>query len=197
MWSPKLTEAFDYAARLHQKQQRKGTEVPYLAHLLGVASLVLDWGGQEPAVMTALLHDTVEDQGGAETLVEIGRRFGPRVAALVDACTDSLGAPKPPWRARKEQFLLRLPAADPEARLVIGADKLHNLRAIYGDYRLLGSRLWARFKGGREGTLWYYQELTRVFSRLEQQPAARELDETYRGLVELVRAGEGVGQSEG
>lgn len=197
MWSPDLTAAFDYASSLHRTQVRKGTEIPYLAHLLGVASQVLDWGGEQPAVMAALLHDTVEDHGGTRTLDEIRSRFGSRVAALVEACTDSLVEPKPLWRERKQRYIDGIPDKAPEALLVIGADKLHNLRAIERDYRVCGDDLWERFSGRKEGTLWYYRELCRVFNEIGLQPAGRELAETYQRLMEAVAARDGNGRGKG
>lgn len=194
MWSPALTDAFDFAAKIHQNQKRKGTSIPYLAHLLGVASLVLEWGGGEDAVITALLHDTVEDGNGRETLDQVRERFGGRVADLVEACTDSMTQPKPDWQQRKEQFLVRLADTDPEALLVIGADKLYNLRAIYTDYRQIGEAVWERFRGRRDGTLWYYKELNRILGAVSQpnlQTAQRELDKTYSRLLDWASAAAG------
>ena len=101
----RFTRAVAYAARLHARQKRKGTERPYLAHLLGVASIVLEHGGDEDAAIAALLHDAVEDQGGRPRLGEIRRKFGARVARIVDGCTDAYTVPKPPWRERKLKYL--------------------------------------------------------------------------------------------
>jgi GTP pyrophosphokinase len=183
MWSPTLTQAFDFAARLHRSQTRKGSSVPYLSHLLAVAAQVMDWGGDESAVITALLHDAVEDQGGLETLEEIRRRFGSRVAEMVRGCSDAFTTPKPPWRERKERFLAELPGADPQVRLVVAADKLHNLQCILRDHRLMGEPVWDRFRGGREGTLWYYRELIAIFRSAGPAAASRELEEQYSLLL--------------
>ncbi len=183
MWSPNLTEAFDFAARLHQSQTRKGSEVPYLAHLLAVAAQVLEWGGDEPSVITALLHDAVEDQGGLDTLEEIRRRFGSGIARMVSGCSDAFTTPKPPWRERKERFLAGLPGADPRVRLVVAADKLHNLQCIIRDHRQLGEAVWQRFRGGREGTLWYYRQVVELFRNLGPAPAGQALEEHYGVLL--------------
>jgi len=154
-----------YAARLHAKQIRKGTTIPYVSHLLSVASIVLEHGGNEVEAIAALLHDAIEDQGGAETREEIRRRFGDAVVSIVDGCTDAEVIPKPPWKERKEQYIARLSHASPSILLVSAADKLHNARAILGDYRALGENLWDRFNGGKEGTLWYYKSLVDAFKQ--------------------------------
>jgi (p)ppGpp synthase/HD superfamily hydrolase len=150
-----LTFAFD----LHRRQERKGSGVPYVAHVLGVSSLTMEYGGDEDAAIAALLHDAVEDHGGLVMLGQIENAFGSNVAAIVLSCTDSHESPKPPWRERKEKYIAHLRAAPPEAQLVAACDKLYNLRTILADYRTVGEALWGRFTGGREGVLWYYQTL--------------------------------------
>jgi GTP pyrophosphokinase len=124
---------------------------------MGVASLVLEAGGDEDLAIAALLHDVVEDCGGAPMLNEVRRRFGRRVASVVEGCTDADSDPKPPWRERKEGYIRRLRSADADTRLVSAADKLNNMRSILTDYRAIGESVWARCKGGRDGTLWYYR----------------------------------------
>jgi GTP pyrophosphokinase len=164
---PRLTARFEdalvYAARLHAEQRRKGTDIPYVAHLLGVASIALEHGADEDEVVAALLHDAIEDQGGAATREEIRRRFGDRVVDIVDGCTDAEVVPKPPWRERKESYIAHVRSASPSVRLVSASDKLHNARAILSDYRAHGEALWSRFTGGREGTLWYYRSLVDAY----------------------------------
>ncbi len=140
----RFTRAVGYGARLHATQKRKGTERPYVAHLLGVASLVLEHGGDEDLAIAALLHDAAEDQGGLPRLEEIRRKFGAHVARIVDGCSDAYTDPKPPWHERN--YLAHLPNASPEVRLVCAADKLHNAREILGDYRPVGDELWDRFR---------------------------------------------------
>jgi (p)ppGpp synthase/HD superfamily hydrolase len=175
----KLTSRFDdalqFAARRHQSQVRKGTQIPYVAHLLSVAALVLEDGGDEDEAIAALLHDAVEDQGGAAIRAEIGGRFGERVAAIVDGCTDADVIPKPPWRARKEAYLAHIRHAPLPIRRVSLADKVHNARAILFDYRQIGDELWLRFNGGRDGTVWNYRALANAFAATTPGPLAQEL----------------------
>jgi GTP pyrophosphokinase len=159
-----LTERFDtalaFAVGVHRGQLRKGTPVPYAAHVLGVAAIVLEHGGTENEAIAALLHDAVEDQGGAPTLEAIRERFGAAVARIVESCSDCMGAPKPPWRERKEQYIAHLAQASASALLVSAADKLYNLRSVARDLRRGGDEVWGRFSGGREGSLWYYRAVT-------------------------------------
>jgi (p)ppGpp synthase/HD superfamily hydrolase len=149
--------ALKFASRLHAKQTRKGSDAPYVSHLLAVAAIVLEHGGTEKEAIAALLHDAVEDQGGQATLVEIRRRYGKRVAGIVAACSDTDQLPKPPWHERKEAYVKRLRSEPYSVRLVVAADKLHNVRHLLSSYRVQGEDLWSHFKGGREGTLWYYR----------------------------------------
>lgn len=178
-------EALIFATRLHTGQVRKGTSVPYIAHLLAVAGIVLDYGGTETEALAALLHDAVEDQGGAPTREEIRRRFGEEVAAIVDGCSDTDQTPKPPWQERKSAYLARLPHESAAVRLVSAADKLHNARDVLAAYRALGEAVWGRFKGGRDGTLWYYRALVAVYRQTDTTPAL--IDELDRVVSELER----------
>ncbi len=178
----RFEEALLFATRLHAEQRRKGTTIPYIAHLLSVCSIVLEHGGSEDEAIAALLHDAVEDQGGAPTRAEIRRRFGPQVAAIVDGCTDSDVMPKLPWRARKAAYITHLRVAPPSVRLVSLADKLHNTRALLADYRLLGEALWSRFHGGKAGTLWYYRVVVDTLCEAGSTPLIEELE---RVVVEL------------
>jgi len=171
---PRFLRAFRFAAAKHAGQARKASTIPYIAHLMGVASLVLEFGGDEDMAIAALLHDVVEDCGGAPMLAEVRRKFGKRVAKIVDACTDSYTMPKLPWRERKESYIQHLKSADAETRLVSAADKLNNVRSILSDYRQVGEQIWERFNGGREGTLWYYRVLVDEFLR-ESNRLIREL----------------------
>lgn len=164
---PKLTNRFEqaliYANRLHHTQTRKGGDIPYISHLLSVAALVLEDGGDEDEAIAALLHDAVEDQGGKETRTTILNMFGTRVAEIVDGCTDTDIIPKPPWQERKYQYIEKLRHASPSVRRVALADKLHNARTILRDLSNLGEATWDKFTGGRSGTLWYYHALLTVF----------------------------------
>jgi (p)ppGpp synthase/HD superfamily hydrolase len=178
----RFLRAFQFAAEKHAGQMRKASSTPYIAHLMGVASLVLEFGGDEDMAIAALLHDVVEDCGGAPMLKEIRRRFGSRVAKIVDGCTDSDTEPKPPWRERKETYIRHLKRADAETRLVSAADKLNNVRSILSDHREVGESIWARFSGGREGTLWYYRALLEEFLRSKPNRLTRELELAVREL---------------
>jgi GTP pyrophosphokinase len=184
--SEKFREALVYAAELHAAQFRKGSGAPYIAHLLGVTAIVLEYGGNEDEAIAALLHDAVEDQGGQPTLAAIQQRFGSRVAQIVEACTDADTVPKPPWQERKEKYLAHLAAADAGVCLVSTADKLYNLRTIVEDYRALGEDIWPRFTAGKSGTLWYYREVTRVMRQAWDCPLVDELSRTLEQLEQLV-----------
>jgi GTP pyrophosphokinase len=176
MLSERFTTALVYATQLHANQVRKSSGVPYVAHLLGVASIALEYGANEDEAIAALLHDAVEDQGGAATREEIRRRFGDKVTEIVDACTDADAIPKPPWRKRKEAYIAHIPTASPSVLLVSVADKLYNARSILKDYRVLGESLWERFQGGREGTLWYYRTLVDAFKKTGNAAIVAELE---------------------
>jgi (p)ppGpp synthase/HD superfamily hydrolase len=178
----RFLRAFNFAAEKHSGQTRKASTIPYIAHLMGVASLVLEFGGDEDLAIAALLHDVVEDCGGAPMLKEVRRRFGPRVAKIVEGCTDSDSYPKPPWRERKETYIRHLKTADAETRLVSAADKLNNVRSILSDYREVGELIWSRFNGGRDGTLWYYRALLQEFLRRKPNRLIRELELAIKEL---------------
>lgn len=185
----KLTSRFEeallFATQLHAEQRRKGSDVPYIAHLLAVASIVLENGGNEDEAIAGLLHDAIEDQGGIATREEIRRRFGDTVVEIVNGCTDADVIPKPPWRVRKEEYIEHLRVATPSVRLVSAADKLHNARAVLGDYRELGEMLWRRFHGGREGTLWYYRSVTDALRQGGTSPLIEELERVVSELERL------------
>jgi GTP pyrophosphokinase len=184
--SDRFYAALDYAARLHAGQARKGTRIPYVSHLLAVSSLVLEHGGDEDEAIAALLHDAVEDQGGAATALDIRKRFGDRVADIVLGCTDADTQPKPPWRPRKEEYLDRLRQASGSVVLVVAADKLHNARSILVEYRRSGEELWSRFGGGREGTLWYYRESIQILKGTGPPALVGELERVIAELERLV-----------
>lgn len=186
-----FSRALVFAARLHAQQVRKETDIPYLSHLIGVASIVMDHGGDRDAAIAALLHDSIEDQaqdypGGAQQLrADIRDQFGDAVLAIVEQCTDSDSVPKPPWKTRKLAYIAHLPDASDAARLVTCADKLHNARSILSDLHVVGDALWNRFSGRKAGSLWYYRELANVLQRLGPQPLASELDRTVREIERL------------
>ena len=172
----RFEDALVFAAELHRDQPRKGSNVPYVSHLLAVSSLVIENGGDEDQAIAALLHDAIEDQGGPKARAEILRRYGERVTRIVEGCTDSQADPKPPWRARKEAFIAGISEKPPSVQLVCAADKLHNARCILNDYRNVGEKVWRRFVGGREGTLWYYRELVKALIQSGRSPLVDELE---------------------
>lgn len=190
---PRLGERFEralvFAARAHRRQVRKGSGVPYVGHLLGVCSLVIEDGGTEDEAIAALLHDVVEDQGGMERLTEIGEQFGEHVAEIVLACSDAVEIPKPPWRERKQAYLDRL-GSEPESVLRISvADKLFNARAILRDYLEVGDEVWTRFRAGRDEQLWYLRTLSDTLTRVFGGRLAKELAETVDELERVTRTG--------
>ena len=160
---PRFSTALAFANQIHNGQLRKGTKIPYVAHPLAVASLVIENGGDEEAAIAALLHDAVEDQGGRPMLSRIRERFGDSAANVVEECTDAFVQPKPPWRERKIAYLAAIPHKSSTALLVSLADKVHNARAIVSDYKRHGDQVLSRFNAGKDDQLWYYSALVRAF----------------------------------
>ena len=183
--SGRFDEALVLASTLHRLQARKTSGVPYVAHLLGVASLVLEEGGSEEMAIAALLHDAAEDQGGEDVLLVISDAFGEIVARWVRQASDSFALPKPAWEERKRHHLEQIPVADREARLIMLADKVYNARSILADHARVGAEVWDRFAVPRERTLWYYESLLEVFER-ELSPFLYDtLTECVRRMREL------------
>ena len=194
--SERFDEALGFAADRHRKQKRKGTDIPYISHLLGVASIALLYGADEDEAIAALLHDTIEDQGGAKAREEIRQRFGDRVTEIVDACSDTDVEPKPPWRDRKAAYHAHVRSADKSVRLVSAADKLHNVTSMLSDYRQIGDALWGRFVSSeptsrtesRDDQLWNYQELVKAFKAGESTALTMELERAVGELETAVNA---------
>ena len=184
-YGKKFEEALPYAARLHRDQTRKGTDTPYVTHLLAVAAIVGENGGTEDETVAALLHDAPEDRGGRERPEDIRERFGDVVERIVDGCTDTYENPKPAWRPRKEAYVAHVAQAPASVQLVSAADKLHNARSILADLRALGDELWDRFTGGKDGTLWYYRALVEAYAKNGANPVVEELDRVVRELEVL------------
>ena len=185
-YSARVDEALRFTAAEFRQKVRKGSGVPYLTHLLSVAALVGEGGGDEDQIIAALLHDWLEDipSATAEALTE---RFGERVCRIVQACSDCDGEPKPPWRERKEAYLAHLYDSDPEVKLVSCADKLHNCRSTVTDLRLHGVGVFERFNAKREGTLWYYQALIPALASNGWEHFL--LDQLRVEVAEMVRLG--------
>lgn len=184
---PRFADALRLAHELHAGQTRKASQVPYVSHPLAVTATVLEFGGSEDAAIAALLHDAVEDCGGHVTLELIRNRFGDHVAELVLGCSDTLESPKPPWFERKNRYLEHLPDAAPEVLLISAADKLHNLHSLVWEERRHGAELWAFFRAGRDGTLWYYGRLLAIFRRSAlPEMLVDQLEIAYRELEQRV-----------
>ncbi len=186
-YSPDVGHALAFAADVHAAQRRKGKQEPYLSHILTVAALVTHHGGDETQIIAAALHDTVEDHGGEDMAAEIGRRFGPDVEQIVRECSDTVltaEAVKPPWKDRKSAQLRHIAqrGASP-ASLVEACDKTANLQDIVEDVHAHGPDFLDRFSGGRDGVLWYYQQLGRTLLPQAPQLATR-FDQLLTSLQE-------------
>lgn len=179
--TPRYAEALTYAAALHLQQKRKGSGIPYISHVLAVSSLVWEAGGSQEEAIASLLHDALEDQGEHTSYEEISSRFGPRVAEIVRACSDTEQVPKPPWRERKQAYLEHLRTADEGTLRVSLADKLHNARSILSD----GPDVWARFSAGREEQLWYYGALADIFAERLPSPQSSGLVRVVIALADM------------
>jgi (p)ppGpp synthase/HD superfamily hydrolase len=183
--SRRFEKALVYAARIHGKQVRKRTHRPYIGHLLSVASIVIEFDGDEDMAIAALLHDAVEDQGGLPRLRDIRRRFGKRVAHIVDGCTDSYATPKLPWIDRKRAYLERIPKEATDVRLVSAADKLSNARETLQDVRAHGVEVFESFAGKKDGTLWYYQAIVEKFREAGSNGLVEDLARVVTELKQL------------
>jgi GTP pyrophosphokinase len=187
---PRFSEALRLAAELHAQQKRKGTDIPYISHLLAVASLALEYGADENEAIAALLHDAIEDapkELGLEAATVVRRllemKFGRCVLDIVEACTDTDIQPKPPWIRRKQTYINGIAQEPPSAVLVSACDKLHNGRAILRDYLTHGEQLWRRFNAPNHHIIGYYRGLTDAFAARAKQlsdvrlrPLAQELN---------------------
>ncbi|MBI2520745.1 MAG: HD domain-containing protein [Bdellovibrio sp.] len=177
--------ALNFAAKLHDGQKRKGTEVPYLTHLMTVSSYVFEFGGTIEQAIAGLLHDAIEDQGKKISFAEIEKLFGPVVARIVKACTDAEVQPKPPWRQRKEEYLKHLPQKDATIKLVVACDKLHNAQSIVRDISLYGPDVWKRFNASPVDLLWYYESIVAALADFSS-PVVTLLAEQVGAMRKLV-----------
>ena len=184
MITQRLADALDRAVRAHGDQVRKGTKIPYVSHLLGVAALVLEGGGDEELAIAGLLHDVLEDTSATSSQLEVA--FGSRVTRIVEACSDTQEKPKPPARDRKERYLAHLQEADPDTLLVSLADKLHNAWTLLLDFRTGGAAVFQRFHLSREDTLWYYSELAKTYRARRPGGLADELARVVADLNQEV-----------
>jgi (p)ppGpp synthase/HD superfamily hydrolase len=185
----RFLDAVELAAEVHGDQRRKGTEIPFLAHLLVVTGLVLEDGGDEDEAVAAMLHDAVEDGGGQPMLERIEERFGQRVAMIVEACSDTVDADcDDRWIIRKRRYLAHLPRVEDDGVLRVAlADKVHNARSIVRDYREEGHALWDRFTDKTvQEQLWYYGALLRFFEARRPGPLTEDLRRAVEELELLV-----------
>jgi GTP pyrophosphokinase len=182
MLTDRFETALHYANRVHAAQVRKGTSAPYIGHLMGVASIVLDDGGTEDEAIAALLHDAAEDQGGRERLEDIRQRFGDAVARIVEDCTDSWETPKRPWAERKRDYVAHARRLSGSSLRVSAADKVHNAYAILRDLRNFGETVWQRFNAAPDDILSYYESLVRAFREAGGGRLVDELDRIVRGI---------------
>lgn len=182
----RLTDRFDaafrYALDAHREQTRKGSSTPYIGHLMGVASIVLEDGGDEDEAIAGLLHDVAEDQGGRPRLEDVRRHFGDKVARIVGSCTDSWTTPKEPWIDRKRAYVEHARHLSGDELRVAAADKVHNAWAILRDLRTVGEKTWARFNAAPDDVMWYYQSLVRSFRESGGGPLVEELARIVRGI---------------
>jgi (p)ppGpp synthase/HD superfamily hydrolase len=185
MLTERYLSALELAFKLHQTQIRKGSQVPYFTHLMSVSAMVLENGGSEDQAIAALLHDAVEDQGGKKTLNIIKKRFGADVAEIVEGCSDSDTIPKPPWKNRKLAYLEKIKHASDTIKLVSLADKIHNARSILQDLQTRGEATWSMFTGGKDGSLWYYKSLVKIFDNSPFPFLKQELHQLVDEIIKL------------
>ena len=178
----RFDEAFAYTHETHAGHTRKGSGVPYIGHLMGVASIVIDDGGTEDEAIAALLHDAAEDCGGRPRLEDIRTRFGDTVAGIVEDCTDSWDDPKGPWAERKQQYVQHARTLAASSLRVSAADKVHNSYAILRDLRNTGDKVWERFNAKPDDILAYYQSLVRSYREAGGGRLVDELDRIVRAI---------------
>lgn len=183
-----FSTALVFAARVHRDQWRKGSDIPYIAHVMAVAALVLEHGGDQDEAIGALLHDAAEDAGGEAMLAEIRAQFGDAVGDIVLGCSDSLvedPTAKAPWLERKQAYIAHLVEASPSVCLVSAADKLHNVRSLARAVRSGGDEVWRRFNGGKEGSLWYYDAVSLALWRRWPSQLTEELRREVQALLAM------------
>lgn len=186
-YTERLDRALALATHAFRDVRRKGTDIPYLAHLLAVMVTVAEHGGDEDQLVAAVLHDYLEDIEGSSR-DQLDRDFGPRVGALVAGLSDTVERPKPAWRPRKEAYIAHLARAKPDLKLISVADKLHNARCLERDLRQVGDEVWGRFSAPRDATLWYYRAVVTALAADWMHPLVDEL----RAVVVSIHLAAGV-----
>ena len=190
----RIVDALALALTAHGDQKRKGKEIPYASHLLAVAGLVLEAGGDAAQAAAALLHDTIEDTDDVDE-ARLRAEFGAEIAAIVAACTDLLPGDtrkrKSPWGDRKRRYLAQLASAGPRAQLVAACDKLHNLRSLIADLNSEGASVLERFTASPEQTRWYYESAHALLRDVLPDSQRAEFDasiEALRGFIARAEA---------
>ena len=182
----KYLEAYIFSFKLHKKQIRKGSNIPYFTHLSSVSNLIIENNGTTTQAIAGLLHDAVEDQGGIKTLAVIKKKFGPKVAKIVGQCSDTSIDPKPPWKARKNKYIKDIKNKTQDTLLVTLCDKYHNAHCILSDYQKIGDKIWDRFNASKQETFWYYESLYKKFKKyLKNHP---ELIKAYKNKVVEIKS---------
>ena len=181
----KYLEAYTFSFKLHKKQIRKGSNIPYFTHLSSVSNLIIENNGTTTQAIAGLLHDAVEDQGGAKTLEVIKKKFGPKVAKIVDQCSDTFIDPKPPWKERKTKYIKDIKNKTQDTLLVSLCDKYHNANSILFDYQKIGDEIWDRFTASKQETYWYYESLYKEFKKYLKNHS--ELIKAYKNTVDEMK----------
>jgi GTP pyrophosphokinase len=178
----RFNDALVFAAQVHALQTRKGSDTPYISHLIGVASIVLEYGADEDTAIAALLHDVVEDQD--VTLDDIRGLFGERVASIVEEVTETDENPKPPWKERKDKYIAHISEASDEALLVAAADKLYNLRTMCKNRLEEGWDFWKKFRSSPMEQIWFYESVAQAIATTGRCPhlLTREM---FRALFDV------------
>ena len=188
--SQRFIEAIQFAHSLHASQTRKSPfHIPYIGHLLRVSGLTIEYQADEDTAIAALLHDSVEDQGGVDIAHQIELKFGKTVANYVLDCSDSVrekSEAKAPWKERKETYIQRLKVAPPQSRLISACDKLDNLRCSISLYRVQGPDFWSNFNSNQDDFLWYYMTIIDVLEEVGGCPALADLKDAYTQFVQLI-----------
>ena len=181
----KYKKALDFTYKIHFKQNRKGSGIPYFTHLVSVSNNIIEDGGTTDEAIGGLLHDAVEDQGGLKTLKKIRKLFGNKVAQIVNECSDTIVVPKPPWLTRKKKYLSDIKKKSQSSMFVSLCDKLHNGSSIVNDYKRKGKEVWTRFSATPKQVAWYYEGLYKEFSK--HLKGHKVLKDNYLSVVKEIK----------
>lgn len=166
-----IEKALQVASQAHENQYRKNTKIPYIIHPVAVGMILMKAGYGNDLIAAGILHDTVEDT--PLSLNDIEQLFGKKIAEIVAGCSEpdkSL-----PWEDRKKHTIEFLKTASIEIRVVVCADKLHNVKSILNDYEQLGDEVWKRFKRGEQYQKWYYKNMIQSLGNQSSFPLLKEL----------------------